>query len=134
MALCFVSVVILMGFFNFHYGDHLIMMIVIVGGMINDSVFWMNIVQVTTQRYPTVIRCIAFGCLHSIRHIGTIFGVLTMQPLLESAFPVGIFVIPTVFIAITLLVGIFLQPDTKGKALLDTIEELDYTRAENNSF
>lgn len=41
--------------------------LVIITTMINDCVFWINIVQITTQRYPTVIRCVAFGCLHSVK-------------------------------------------------------------------
>lgn len=40
---------------------------VTIAAMIADSVFWMNIIQVTTQRYPTVIRGIAFGCLHGAK-------------------------------------------------------------------
>lgn len=38
-----------------------------ISAMLADSIFWMNIVQVTTQRYPTVIRGIAFGCLHGAK-------------------------------------------------------------------
>ncbi len=49
------------------YDDLSITILVIIATMINDCVFWMNIVQITTQRYPTVIRCIAFGSLHSIK-------------------------------------------------------------------
>ncbi|KAI1711453.1 sugar transporter domain-containing protein [Ditylenchus destructor] len=129
MGLIFAAVLIMMGVFGYSHSAGPVMVLVIVGGMINDSVFWMNIVQVTTQRYPTVIRCIAFGCLHSVKHVGTIIFVLVMPPLLIS-FPLAVFIIPTALIGLTLLVGIFLQPDTKGKALLDTIDEFDYTRIE----
>jgi hypothetical protein len=38
--------------------------------------------------------------------------------------PIFNFVIPFCLILLTLFVGIFLQPETKGKALLDTLEEL----------
>jgi len=131
MGMLFTAVLVLMAVFRFAHDTYAVMILVIVGGMINECVFWMNIVQVTTQRYPTVIRCTAFGCLHSVKHIGTIVGLLVMQPLLRSSFPIGIFILPTAFIGLTLLVGVFLQPDTKGKALLDTIDELDYTRVES---
>ncbi len=48
--------------------DHIaITILTIIATMINDSAFWMSIVQITTQRYPTVVRCIAFGSLHSIK-------------------------------------------------------------------
>jgi hypothetical protein len=48
--------------------DHIaIHILTIIATMINASAFWMSVVQITTQRYPTTIRCIAFGCLHSIR-------------------------------------------------------------------
>ena len=95
---------------------------VTLAAMIADSVFLINIIQaslakelsgqsqtcalvfkVTTQRYPTVIRCIAFGCLYGakfvrlnarllfllsiFRHVGTIIAILTVQPLLDSSFP-----------------------------------------------
>jgi hypothetical protein len=130
MGLCFGTVIILLAFGQKSHST-VVTVLVIVGAMINDSVFWMNIVQVTTQRYPTVIRCIAFGCLHSFKHIGTIVGVIVLPPLLESKFPMGAFLIPMGLIIVTLIAGSFLQPDTKGKALLDTIDEIDYTRLEN---
>uniref|UniRef100_A0A914P8L4 Uncharacterized protein n=1 Tax=Panagrolaimus davidi TaxID=227884 RepID=A0A914P8L4_9BILA len=63
MAACFIAVNVLVAT-NHSYTSVAVATPLIVGAMINDSAFWMNIVQVTTQRYPTVIRCIAFGCLH----------------------------------------------------------------------
>ncbi|KAI6186861.1 MFS domain-containing protein [Aphelenchoides besseyi] len=102
-----------------------------ISAMLADSVFWMNIVQVTTQRYPTVIRGIAFGCLHGAKHIGTIIGILVLEPLLQSKFPAGGFIVPLGLVIVTLVLGAVLQPDTKGKALLDTIDEADYTRVES---
>ncbi|KAK0413500.1 hypothetical protein QR680_006842 [Steinernema hermaphroditum] len=104
---------------------------VIVGTMINDSAFWMNIIQITTQRYPTVIRCIAFGCLHSVKHVGTIVGVIIMQPLLSSKFPASTFIVPEALIIVTLFFGIFLQPESKGKALMDRMVEGNFGRFEN---
>lgn len=50
---------------------------------------------------------------------------------MHSSFPMGAFIIPLALIIVTLVVGFFLQPDTKGKALLDTIDDVDYTRVEN---
>jgi hypothetical protein len=55
-----------------------------------------------------------------------------LQPLLDSSFPAGAFIFPLALVILTLGLGILLQPDTKGKALLDTIEEADYTRVENS--
>ncbi|KAI6189658.1 MFS domain-containing protein [Aphelenchoides bicaudatus] len=66
------------------------------------------------------------------RHLGTIIGILILQPLLDSRFPAGAFIILLSLVALTLVLGFLLQPDTKGKALLDTIEEADYTRVENS--
>uniref|UniRef100_A0A915CV44 Major facilitator superfamily (MFS) profile domain-containing protein n=1 Tax=Ditylenchus dipsaci TaxID=166011 RepID=A0A915CV44_9BILA len=94
MGVIFLAVVVLMGVFG-HAHNHLSVMILVIVG--------------DHQRYPTVIRCIAFGCLHSVKHIGTVVGFIYWR---DSA---G---------------GVFLQPDTKGKALLDMIDEKDYTRVE----
>ncbi|KAK6014629.1 hypothetical protein OSTOST_19985, partial [Ostertagia ostertagi] len=92
--------------------------------------FWINIVQITTQRYPTVIRSIAFGSLHSIKHIGSIVCLIFVTPLLTS-WTVGAFVIPEILIVVTLIFGLFLQPETKGKALMDQMVEANYGRLEN---
>lgn len=70
--------------------------------------------------------------LKKFRHIGTIIGILVLQPLLDSKFPAAAFIFPLGLVVLTLLVGLLLQPDTKGKALLDTIDEADYTRVENS--
>ncbi|KJH41940.1 hypothetical protein DICVIV_12070 [Dictyocaulus viviparus] len=107
-----------------------ITILVIITTMINDCVFWINIVQITTQRYPTVIRCIAFGSLHSIKHVGAIVALLIMKPLLTS-WTLGAFVIPEILIVITIFIGFFLQPETKGKALMDQMIEANYGRLEN---
>jgi len=115
-----------------HWYSTTITVIITIAAMLADSIFWMNIVQVTTQRYPTVIRGIAFGCLHGAKHIGTLIGVIVLQPLLNSAFPTGAFILPLALVILTLGLGVLLQPDTKGKALLDTIEEADYTRVETS--
>lgn len=64
--------------------------------------------------------------------MGTIIGILVLQPLMDSKFPAGAFIFPLALVILTLVVGVLLQPDTKGKALLDTIEEADYTRVENS--
>jgi hypothetical protein len=66
------------------------------------------------------------------RHLGTIIGIIVLQPLLESKFSAGAFIFPLALVILTLVLGILLQPDTKGKALLDTIEEADYTRVDNS--
>ncbi|KAI6221024.1 MFS domain-containing protein [Aphelenchoides fujianensis] len=114
------------------YDSTPVTIVITIAAMLADSVFWMNIVQVTTQRYPTVIRGVAFGCLHGAKHIGTIIGILVLQPLLNSSFPAGAFIFPLGLVVVTLVLGAALQPDTKGKALLDTIDEADYTRVENS--
>ncbi|CAI4225120.1 unnamed protein product [Auanema sp. JU1783] len=116
---------------GFKYDDIAVTILVIVTTMINDCVFLINIVQITTQRYPTVIRCCAFGCLHSVKHIGSIIGLLVLGPLLTSSWPAGAFVVPEAMIAITLILGFFLQPETKGKALMDQMVEANYGRLEN---
>uniref|UniRef100_A0A0K0DJX3 MFS domain-containing protein n=1 Tax=Angiostrongylus cantonensis TaxID=6313 RepID=A0A0K0DJX3_ANGCA len=110
--------------------DYNVTIPVIIAIMINDCVFWINIVQITTQRYPTVIRSIAFGSLHSIKHIGSIVAILVVTPLLSS-WTLGAFVIPEIFIIITIIIGLFLQPETKGKALMDQMVEANYGRLEN---
>lgn len=67
-GLCFAAIIVLVAL---DYAlDHIsIYSLTIVATMINASAFWMSVVQITTQRYPTVIRCVAFGSLHSIRYI-----------------------------------------------------------------
>ncbi|CAD6186698.1 unnamed protein product [Caenorhabditis auriculariae] len=105
--------------------------LIIITTMINDCIFWINIIQITAQRYPTVIRCIAFGSLHSIKHIGSIVGFLILRPLLTSNWPTGAFVIPEALIIITFVVGFLFQPETKGKALMDQMVEANYGRLEN---
>ncbi|CAI5451066.1 unnamed protein product [Caenorhabditis angaria] len=113
------------------YDSKPITIMIVVATMINDCVFWINIVQITTQRYPTVIRCIAFGTLHSIRHIGAIIGYLILQPLLTSGWPTGAFVVPEAMIVLTIIAGYCFQPETKGKALMDQMIEANYGRLEN---
>ncbi|CAD5232254.1 unnamed protein product [Bursaphelenchus xylophilus] len=112
------------------YQNLTVAIIVTFGAMINDSVLWMNIIQVTTQRYPTVIRCCAFGSVFCAKHIGTIIGILILPPILDSDFPGGAFLVPLLLIMVTLVLGIILMPETKGKALLDTMDDVDYTRVE----
>ncbi|CAJ0582647.1 unnamed protein product, partial [Mesorhabditis spiculigera] len=114
------------------YQDVSITIIVIVATMINDCVFWMNIVQITTQRYPTVIRCIAFGSLHGVKHIGAIIGFLVLRPLLDTDGRTWLaFAIPEAMLLGTLVLGIFLQPETKGKAMMDQMVESNYGKLEN---
>lgn len=113
------------------YDSKPVTILVIIATMINDCIFWINIVQITTQRYPTVIRCIAFGFLHSFRHIGAIIGFVILKPLLTSGWPTGAFVIPEAMIVLTIFVGFFFQPETKGKALMDQMVEANYGRLEN---
>lgn len=66
------------------------------------------------------------------RHIGTIIAILVLRPLLDSRFPAGAFIFVLALNILTLILGALLQPDTKGKALLDTIDEVDYTRVEHS--
>ncbi|TKR88624.1 hypothetical protein L596_012833 [Steinernema carpocapsae] len=129
-GLCYGAVVAMVAA-GISYKHIAVKVFVIVGTMINDSAFWMNIIQITTQRYPTVIRCIAFGCLHSVKHVGTIVGVLIMQPLLKSNFPAAAFIVPEGLILVTLFFGLFLQPESKGKALMDRMVEGNFGRFEN---
>ncbi|CAJ0588048.1 unnamed protein product [Cylicocyclus nassatus] len=125
------GVVILLIALGYEYDNIWVSILVIITTMINDCVFWINIVQITTQRYPTVIRSIAFGSLHSIKHIGSIVGFLILTPLLTSSWTLGAFIIPEILIVITLITGIFLQPETKGKALMDQMVEANFGRLEN---
>ncbi|XGW14981.1 hypothetical protein V3C99_000902 [Haemonchus contortus] len=124
------GVIILLVSLGYDYNHTAVTILVIITIMINDCVFWINIVQITTQRYPTVIRSIAFGSLHSIKHIGSIVCLLFVTPLLTS-WTVGAFVIPEILIVVTLIIGFFLQPETKGKALMDQMVEANYGRLEN---
>lgn len=66
MALCFLAITILV-IAGVPYNRLEVTMLITFAAMINDSVFWMNIIQVTTQRYPTVIRCCAFGCVYAAK-------------------------------------------------------------------
>ncbi|VDM60039.1 unnamed protein product [Angiostrongylus costaricensis] len=124
------GIIILLISSGYDYSHIYVTIPVIISIMINDCVFWINIVQITTQRYPTVIRSIAFGSLHSIKHIGSIAAILVVTPLLSS-WTLGAFVIPEIFVIITIVIGLFLQPETKGKALMDQIVEANYGRLEN---
>jgi len=136
MAACFGALIVLVAN-DYKYNSYAIAVPLILGAMINDSAFWMNIVQVTTQRYPTVIRCIAFGSLHSVKHIGSIVGVVLFsfwvdEGLLEdSDKKIYAFIIPEALILLTLVVGYFIQPDTKGKSLLDRIDDKNFGRIES---
>ena len=69
--------------------------------------------------------------LESFRHIGTIIGIVLLRPLLTSSWPAGAFVVPEAMLGITLIAGLFLQPETKGKALIDQMVETRYGRLEN---
>lgn len=51
MAALFALILVLVGPFGVEKTDHFITVLVILIAVINDSVFWMNIVQVTMQRY-----------------------------------------------------------------------------------
>ncbi|GMT10677.1 hypothetical protein PFISCL1PPCAC_1974, partial [Pristionchus fissidentatus] len=124
------AIVILLVALGFSYNDTAVTVLIIITTMINDCVFWINIIQITTQRYPTVIRCIAFAFIQAVKHLGSIVGVLALQPVLHS-YSLGAFIIPEVLIIITLALGIFLQPETKGKALMDQMVEANYGRLEN---
>ncbi|VDL63852.1 unnamed protein product [Nippostrongylus brasiliensis] len=124
------GVVILLISLGYKYDHIAVTILVIITIMINDCVFWINIVQITTQRYPTVIRSIAFGSLHCFKHIGSIVGLIFLTPLL-STWTVGAFVVPECLIVATLIIGLFLQPETKGKALMDQMVQANYGRLEN---
>ncbi|VDL84955.1 unnamed protein product [Nippostrongylus brasiliensis] len=64
------------------------------------------------------------------RHIGSIVGLIFLTPLL-STWTVGAFVVPECLIVATLIIGLFLQPETKGKALMDQMVQANYGRLEN---
>uniref|UniRef100_A0A7E4UV30 MFS domain-containing protein n=1 Tax=Panagrellus redivivus TaxID=6233 RepID=A0A7E4UV30_PANRE len=131
MALCFIAVIALVATGS-SYTSPGVVAPLIVAAMINDSAFWMNIIQVTTQRYPTVIRCIAFGCLHSAKHIGTVISILIMHDdlLKNEDKRIIAFIVPGAMVIVTLVVGYFLQHDTKGKRLLDTIDQKNFDAEE----
>ncbi|VDO59981.1 unnamed protein product [Heligmosomoides polygyrus] len=69
-------------------------------------------------------------CVPLFRHIGSIVGLVVLTPLLSS-WTVGAFVVPECMIIITLIAGFFLQPETKGKALMDQMVQANYGRLEN---
>ncbi|KAK5975283.1 hypothetical protein GCK32_004466, partial [Trichostrongylus colubriformis] len=48
-----------------------------------------------------------------------------------GSLPIWAFIIPEILIVVTLLIGLFLQPETKGKALMDQMVEANYGRLEN---
>lgn len=56
-----------------------------------------------------------FKTYTQFRHIGAIVGYLILRPLLTSSWPLGAFVFPEALIVVTLIVGLFFQPETKGK-------------------
>ncbi|GMT07957.1 hypothetical protein PENTCL1PPCAC_30131, partial [Pristionchus entomophagus] len=124
------AIVIVLVAVGYKYNDTAVIILIIVTTMINDCVFWINILQVTTQRYPSVIRGIAFGFIQSVKHFGSIVGVIAIRPVLKS-YTLGAFIISSVFILITLVLGFFLQPETQGKALNDQMVEANYGRLEN---
>jgi hypothetical protein len=66
IGICLLAATI-MAMAGLHWSSIGVTVVITIAAMIADSVFWMNIIQVTTQRYPTVIRGIAFGCLHGAK-------------------------------------------------------------------
>ncbi|VDM49732.1 unnamed protein product, partial [Toxocara canis] len=128
-CLCFAALTALM-ILNVRCDHIAVTVLVIVATMINESAFWMNIAQITAQRYPTVIRCIAYGSIHAFKHIGLIVGISVLEPFLSTR-PLWAFLIPEIFIVITLVCGIVLQAETKGKALTDRLIESQFGRLEN---
>ncbi|VDK42256.1 unnamed protein product [Anisakis simplex] len=128
-TVCFAIVIVLI-LLHVPYYHTAVTICIVIASMANESVFWMNIVQITSQRYPTVIRCIAFGCIHAFKHVGMIIGVWIMIPLL-SINPLWTFIIPEIFIIVTMLCGIALQPETKGKVLTDRLIESHFGRLQN---
>uniref|UniRef100_A0A915B1W7 Major facilitator superfamily (MFS) profile domain-containing protein n=1 Tax=Parascaris univalens TaxID=6257 RepID=A0A915B1W7_PARUN len=128
-CLCYGAAIVIL-ILGYHYEHVAVTVLLIVATVINESVFWMNIAQITTQRYPTVIRCTAFGCIHVFRYVGLIVGITVLKPFLLTR-PVWAFAIPEIFVVVTLLCGIILQPETKGKALMDRLIEGHFGRLEN---
>uniref|UniRef100_A0A0N5BZ37 MFS domain-containing protein n=1 Tax=Strongyloides papillosus TaxID=174720 RepID=A0A0N5BZ37_STREA len=126
-GLCFGTVIILM-LCGYDHTFKWINVIVTIATLINDSAFWMNIVQISTQRYPTVIRCTAFGFIQAFKHAGFIVGIYIMKPLMEGSNPIYAFIIPEVLIIITIIGGVILQPEVKGKSLKDTMDEVNKGR------
>lgn len=64
------------------------------------------------------------------RYVGVIVGIIILKPFLLTR-PVWAFAIPEIFVVVTLLCGIILQPETKGKALMDRLIEGHFGRLEN---
>ncbi|CEF64136.1 Solute carrier family 22 member 15 [Strongyloides ratti] len=126
-GLCFGTVIILM-LCGYDYTFKWINVLITIATLINDSAFWINIVQISTQRYPTVIRCTAFGFIQAFKHTGYIVGIIIMKPLMEGNHPIYAFIIPEVLIIITIIGGIILQPEVKGKSLKDTMDEVNKGR------
>uniref|UniRef100_A0AC35UDA5 MFS domain-containing protein n=1 Tax=Rhabditophanes sp. KR3021 TaxID=114890 RepID=A0AC35UDA5_9BILA len=124
---CYGGVIILM-LCGYKHSYSWVNVLITIATMINDSAFWMNIVQITTQRYPTVIRCTAFGFIQCFKHLGYMVGVYIMKPILKSEDPIYAFVIPEVLIVVTIVLGIVLQPEVKGKSLKDTMDEVNKGR------
>lgn len=126
-GLCFGTVIILM-LCGYKHTFVWINVLVTIATLINDSAFWINIVQISTQRYPTVIRCTAFGFIQAFKHAGYIVGIIIIKPLIEGNHPIYVFVIPEILIIITIIGGIILQPEVKGKSLKDTMDEVNKGR------
>lgn len=59
-----------------------------------------------------------------------IVSLLFVDPLLKS-WHAGAYIIPEVFVLLTLVMGFFLQPESKGKPLMDRMKEVKYGRFEN---
>lgn len=76
------------------------------------------------------INCTTYFNKFSYRHAGFIVGLMLIQPLLKNS-PLWAFIIPEIFLLVTLVGGLFLQPETKGKALLDRLVEGHFGRVEN---
>uniref|UniRef100_A0A0N4ZRN8 MFS domain-containing protein n=1 Tax=Parastrongyloides trichosuri TaxID=131310 RepID=A0A0N4ZRN8_PARTI len=126
-GLCFLTVIILM-LCGYDHTFKWINVLITIATLINDSAFWINIVQISAQRYPTVIRCTAFGFIQCFKHAGYIVGIIIMKPLIEGSHPIYAFVIPEVLIIMTMIGGVILQPEVKGKSLKDTMEEVNKGR------
>jgi hypothetical protein len=60
-----------------------------------------------------------------------IVSLLFVDPLLNSSWPVSAYVVPEACVLLTLVFGFFLQPESKGKPLMDRMKEVKYGRFEN---
>lgn len=92
--------------------------------MVNVSAYFMSVLHITAAVYPTVVRCTAFGTLHITDDVGTAISQLQFERMGMNSW-IGIpYVICLCFVLVNFILALFLQKETKGKQLIDRLEDL----------